>query len=87
MTARFTTIAIQWLVAAAFLAWGCILMVFIFGEDSPEMTISFGEFFIIKLMALGSAYSTYKAGVWCYERGLFPTIITKWVETCEAEEE
>ena len=87
MTARFSTIAIQWLVAAVFLAWGCVLTVAIFGEDSPEMTISFGEFCIIKLMSICSAYPTYKAGAWCYERALFPSIFNKWVETCESEEE
>ncbi len=77
----------QWLLVAAFVVWSCALMVVIFGEDTPDMPLSIAEFFLIKMMGIASAYSTYKAGEWCYNREYFPALICKYIETCNEEGE
>lgn len=78
---------VQWLLVAAFVAWSTILFVVIVGEDTPDMALSLFEFFLIKAMALGSAYATYKAGKWCYNRSYFPEIVCKYIEETANEED
>lgn len=71
---------VKWALTAAFVVWGCVLMVVIFGEDTSDCPLSLFEFFIIKIMGISSAYSTYKAGEWCYKRNLFPTLVNVFIE-------
>lgn len=80
-------VALKWVLTAVFLVWAAILAIVILGEDSPEMAISFFEFFLVKFMAIGSAYATYKAAKWCYVQGLFPKLINTYIETCKKEED
>lgn len=80
-------VALKWVLTAVFLVWVAILAIVILGEDSPEMAISFFEFFLVKFMAIGSAYATYKAAKWCYVQGLFPKLINTYIETCQKEED
>ena len=70
----------KWALTAAFVGWACVLMVVIFGEDTKDCPISLIEFIVIKIMGIGSAYSTYKAGEWCYKRHLFPTLVYVCIE-------
>ncbi len=77
----------QWLLVAAFVVWSCVLMVVIFGEDTPDMPLSIVEFFLIKMMGIASAYSTYKAAEWCYRKDYFPTLVRKYIESCDKMEE
>lgn len=86
MTPRLPVI-LKWMLTAAFFVWSCILIIVIMGEDSPEMTLSLFDFFLIKFMAIGSAYSTYKAANWCYVRNLFPKQVCIYIERCKEEEE
>lgn len=74
------TPVLQWLLVAAFVAWSTIVFVVIVGEDSPEMQLSLFDFFLLKVMGLCSAYSTYKAGEWFYRRSYFPDIVCKYIE-------
>lgn len=80
----------KWALTAAFVVWACVLMVVIFGEDTSDCPFSLFEFFIIKIMGISSAYSTYKAGEWCYKRNLFPTLVNVLLEIdnedCEEDE-
>lgn len=76
---------LQWLLVAAFFAWSTVLLVMIVGEDNPEMQFSLFDFFLIKAMAVCSAYTTYKAGEWCYTRAYFPPVIIKYIEECEKD--
>lgn len=76
---------LQWLLTATFVAWSTVLLVMIVGEDSPEMQLSLFDFFLIKAMALCSAYATYKAGEWCYARSYFPPVICKYIEECKKD--
>lgn len=80
-------VALKWVLTAAFFVWAAILAIVILGEDSPEMAISFFEFFLVKFMAIGSAYATYKAAKWCYVQGLFPKLINTYIEMCKKEED
>lgn len=80
-------VVLKWVLTAAFFVWAAILTIVILGEDSPESKISFFEFFLVKFMAIGSAYATYKAAKWCYVQGLFPKLINTYIETCEKEED
>lgn len=86
MTPRLP-VPLQWMLTLAFLAWSCILAVVIMGDDSPESPLSLFDFFIIKAMAIGSAYSTYKAANWCYVRDLFPKLVYAYIEQCKKEED
>lgn len=83
----YLPVALKWVLTAVFLVWAAILAIVILGEDSPEMAISFFEFFLVKFMAIGSAYATYKAAKWCYVQGLFPKLINTYIETCQKEED
>lgn len=78
---------LKWGLTLAFLAWSCVLTVVILGEDSFDMPMSFFEFFLIKAMAIGSAYATYKAANWCYVRDMFPQYVRTCIEKCEKEED
>lgn len=80
-------VALKWVLTAAFFVWGTILAIVILGEDSPDMTMSLSEFFLVKFMAVGSAYATYKAAKWCYVQGLFPKVVNTYIETCKKEED
>lgn len=80
-------VVLKWVLTAAFFVWAAILTIVILGEDSPESTISFFEFFLVKFMAIGSACATYKAAKWCYVQGLFPKLINTYIETCKKEED
>lgn len=80
-------VVLKWVLTAAFFVWAAILTIVILGEDSPESEISFFEFFLVKFMAIGSAYATYKAAKWCYVQGLFPKLINTYIETCKKEED
>lgn len=77
---------LQWGLTTAMCAWCCLLMLIILGEESPEMQMGFLEFFIVKLMAIGAAYATYKACAWCYRKGLFPDVLIREIRRCEEEE-
>lgn len=80
-------VVLKWVLTAAFFVWAAILAIVILGEESPESTISFFEFFLVKFMAIGSACATYKAAKWCYVQGLFPKLINTYIETCKKEED
>lgn len=77
----------QWLLLAAFFAWGTILTVVICGDDNPDMPLSLFDFFLIKAMAGMSAYTTYKAADWCYRKDFFPALVRKYIEECDKMEE
>lgn len=77
----------KWLLLAVFFAWGTILTVLICGDDNPEMPLTLFDFFIIKILAIMSAYSTYKAAEWCYRKDYFPALVRKYIESCDKMEE
>lgn len=79
-------VCIQWAITAALCAWCCILAIVIFGEESAEMQLSLFEFFVLKLMAAGAAYATYKMAGWCYRKGLLPAVVITYIEHCKEEE-
>ncbi len=79
---------LQWLLVVAFVAWFTILLVVIIGEDNPDMPLSIMDFFLIKIMAGCSVYTTYKAGAWCYYHDYFPAIVQAYIDTaCEEEDD
>lgn len=78
---------LQWLLLAAFFAWGTILTVIICGDDNPDMPLSLFDFFLIKIMAGMSTYTTYKAADWCYRKDFFPALVRKYIEECDKMEE
>lgn len=80
-------VALKWLLTLAFLVWSCILLVVIAGEDDPEMPLPLFDFFILKVMGGCSAYATYKAANWCYNRDLFPKLVYTYMEQCKKEED
>lgn len=84
MTARFPAI-VKWLLTAAFFGWAMVLVIVICGEEAPDAPWSTIEFFMLKIMGVGSAYATYKAAKWCYDRGLFPKCIYTYMELCDKE--
>lgn len=80
-------VALKWVLTALFFGWSCILAIVIIGEDTPDMPLSLFDFFLIKFMAIGSAYATYKAANWCYDRDLFPRLIYAYIEKCDNMED
>lgn len=73
-------VALKWVLTAVFFGWSCILAVVIIGDDTPDMPLSLFDFFLIKFMAIGAVYSTYKVGEWLYRRSYFPDIVCKYIE-------
>lgn len=87
MKARFSTLCLQWAITAVMFGWCCIIAVVILGEESQALNLTVFEFFVIKAMGFCSAYATYKAGEWCYRKGLFPAVLSESIKRCNEEGE
>ena len=81
------SVALKWVLLAAFFAWSTIIFILIVGEDDPETQWTLSDFFLIKILAICAAYITYRAAVWCYGQDLCPKCIYVYIKKCEEDEE
>ena len=65
---------IQWGLMTVLGLWGMVSFMVLAGEEAPEVSMTLGDFFLIKALAITSFSGCILCGKWLSKKGLLPEI-------------